>query len=65
VVEYLPGNAEESQSFSSEFTYTVGRQDGLNIPEPNLLAAFDQNGGNRLEFTYALASNSQFECAKY
>jgi len=65
VVEYLPGNADESQSFSSEFNFLTGRQDGLNIPEPGLVADFDANGGDRTQYTYAEASNGEFECAKY
>ena len=37
-IQYLSGNPEESQGFSSEFTsYSrQGRQDGLNIVNPNL-----------------------------
>lgn len=65
VVEYLPGNADESQSFSSEFNFLTGRQDGLNIPEPNLMAAFDENGGDRTQYSYVQASNNDFECAKF
>lgn len=65
VVEYIPANAEESQSFSSEFTFTVGRQDGLNIPEPGLLADLDAHGGNRTQYSYVQAANGGFECAKF
>ena len=65
VVEYLPGNAEESQSFSSEFNYDTGRQDGLNVPEPNLLAAFETNGGNRTAHTLGEGSGGRIECAKF
>ena len=64
VVEFLTGNAEESQSFSSEFNYLTGRQDGLNIPEPNLVTAFDINGGNRTEFSLGEGSQG-LECAKF
>jgi len=64
IVEYLPANAEESQSFSSEFTFSVGRQDGLNIPEPNLLAAFEANGGDRTQFSI-VTNGGDSECAKF
>lgn len=64
VVEFIAANAEESQSFSSEFNYDTGRQDGLNIPEPNLVAAMEANGGNRTQFTLAEGSRG-LECAKY
>lgn len=65
VVEYIAANADESQSFSSEFNFLTGRQDGLNIPEPGLIAALEESGGDRTQYSIALASNNQFECAKY
>lgn len=65
VVEYLPGNADESQSFSSEFNFLTGRQDGLNIPEAGLLADLTEYGGSRTPFSVIEASNGEFECAKY
>jgi hypothetical protein len=65
IVEFLSANANESQSFSSEFTFSVGRQDGLNIPEPGLLATLDAKGGNRTQYAVAQASNGFYECAKY
>lgn len=48
-IEYLSGNAEESQGFSAEFTSSVraGREDGQNIVNDNLRLAFVSNGGNR------------------
>lgn len=48
-IQYQSGNAEESQSFSSEFTSSVraGREDGQNIVNANLKADFDVYGGNR------------------
>jgi|TARA_B110000261_G_scaffold112891_1_gene126111 hypothetical protein len=54
-IQYLSGNPEESQGFSSEFTsYSrQGRQDGLNIVNPNLVTAFNGNGGNRTAVSYA------------
>jgi hypothetical protein len=54
-VQYLSGNPEESQGFSSEFTsYSrQGRQDGLNIVNPNLVEDFMVYGGNRTEVSFA------------
>jgi len=53
-VQYLFGNSEESQGFSSEFTaYSrQGRQDGLNIVNPNLAEDFIAYGGNRTAVSY-------------
>jgi len=54
-IQYLSGNPEESQGFSSEFTsYSrQGRQDGLNIVNPNLAEDFIAYGGNRTAVSYA------------
>ena len=54
-VEYISGDPTESQGFSSEFTsYSrQGRQDGLNIVNPNLAEDFITNGGNRTAASYA------------
>jgi hypothetical protein len=54
-IEYLSGDPNESQGFSSEFTsYSrQGRQDGLNIVNPNLATDFISNGGNRTAVSYA------------
>lgn len=54
-VQYLSGNPEESQGFSSEFTSykRQGRQDGLNIVNPNLAEDFIAEGGNRTAISYA------------
>ncbi len=48
-IQYQTGNADESQSFSSEFTSSTraGREDGQNIVNSNLKADFDDFGGNR------------------
>ncbi|WP_142786379.1 RagB/SusD family nutrient uptake outer membrane protein [Changchengzhania lutea] len=48
-IQYQSGNAQESQSFSSEFTSFVraGREDGQNIVNANLKADFDAFGGER------------------
>jgi hypothetical protein len=53
-VRYDFANPNESQGFSSEFTSFIrqGRQDGLNIVNPNLVAAFNANGGNRTAVSY-------------
>ena len=50
-IQYQSGNSEESQGFSAEFTSTIraGRQDGLNIPENNLIADLQAFGGNRTD----------------
>ena len=50
-IQYQSANTEESQSFSSEFTSAVraGREDGLNIPNENLIADLNAFGGNRTE----------------
>ena len=54
-IQYLSGNPDESQGFSSEFTsYSrQGRQDGLNIINPNLAVDFIAQGGNRTSASYA------------
>ena len=54
-VQYLSGNPDESQGFTSEFTSykRQGRQDGLNIVNPNLAEDFMANGGNRTAVSYA------------
>lgn len=48
-IQYEFGNAQESQSFSSEFTsaFRQGREDGQNIVNENLIADFATYGGNR------------------
>lgn len=54
-IQYTSGDPLESQGFSSEFTsYSrQGRQDGLNIVNPNLAEDFINFGGNRTEASYA------------
>ncbi len=54
VVRYEFAEPNESQGFSSEFTSFIrqGRQDGLNMVNPNLVAAFNENGGNRTAVSY-------------
>lgn len=48
-IQYESGNAQESQSFSSEFTSSVraGREDGQNIVNTNLLVDLRAAGGDR------------------
>lgn len=48
-IQYLSGDANESQSFSSEFTSAIraGREDGQNIVNDNLRLDFEMYGGNR------------------
>ena len=48
-IQFESGDANESQSFSSEFTSAVraGREDGQNIVNTNLKNDFDAYGGNR------------------
>ncbi len=57
VVEFIAGNALESQSYSAEFTSREGRQDGMNILEPNLVTALDTFGGTRAAATYYIEDN--------
>jgi hypothetical protein len=54
-IQYVSGNPEESQGFSSEFTSykRQGRQDGLNILNTNLVEDFMAYGGNRGAASYA------------
>ncbi len=54
-IQYESGNPNESQGFSSEFTSykRQGRQDGLNIVNPNLAVDFLTHGGNRTGASYA------------
>jgi len=53
-IQYEAGNTLESQSFSSEFTATFrqGREDGHNIVNDNLIAAFNEYGGNRTDQSF-------------
>lgn len=66
-IEYDAGNAQESQSFSSEFTseFRQGREDGLNIIDnPSLIADFTVYGGDRTEASYTTFGTSH-ECVKF
>jgi len=59
-IQYQTGNANESQSFSSEFTsaYRQGREDGLNIVNANLITDFATYGGNRTAESYVTFGTS-------
>lgn len=70
-IQYASGDANESQSFSSEFTSSVraGREDGQNIVNDNLRLDFEMYGGNRTptsitDFDGALAPDEN-EVAKF
>jgi len=54
-IQYVSGNPDESQGFSSEFTSykRQGRQDGLNIVNTNLIEDFNSHGGNRGAASFA------------
>ena len=65
-IQYIAGNTQESQSFSSEFTslFRQGREDGLNIVNANLVADFTAYGGNRSAVSYVTFGTSN-EVAKF
>lgn len=65
-IQYTAGNSAESQSFSSEFTSTFrqGREDGQNIVNDNLIAAFAANGGDRTPVSYVTFGTTT-EVAKF
>jgi len=65
-IQYQTGNSQESQGFSAEFTSTVrqGRQDGLNLANPNLVADFTVFGGNRTEVSF-VTFGSKNEVTKF
>lgn len=53
-VQYAFGNPLESQGYSAEFTSTFrqGSDDGQNIVNDNLIAAFQALGGNRTDVSF-------------
>jgi len=59
-IQYETGNAEESQSFSAEFTsaFRQGREDGQNIVNDNLRADFAAYGGDRTAESYTTFGTS-------
>jgi len=65
-IQYETGNAEESQSFSAEFTsaFRQGREDGQNIVNDNLRADFAAFGGDRTAESYTTFGTSH-EVIKY
>lgn len=70
-IQYQSGNAQESQSFSSEFTSFVraGREDGQNIVNANLKADLDAFGGVRTIVSITdmggILANDRNEVAKF
>jgi len=65
-IQYQTGNAEESQSFSAEFTaaFRQGREDGQNIVNDNLREDFAAYGGDRTAESYTTFGTSH-EVIKY
>ncbi len=70
-IRYNFADPNESQGFTAEFTSfkRQGRQDGLNIVNPNLVEAFTSNGGNRTAVSYTVFGDpdapSSIEVAKF
>ena len=70
-IRYDFANPNESQGFSAEFTSfkRQGRQDGLNVVNPNLVLDFEANGGNRTAVSYTVFGDpdtpSSIEVAKF
>jgi len=65
-IQYQFGNTQESQGYSAEFTSTVrqGRQDGLNLANPNLVSDFTAFGGNRTDVSF-VTFGSKNEVTKF
>lgn len=65
-IQYTAGDPNESQGFSSEFTSAVrkGLQDGLNMPNDNLITALNTYGGNRAAVSITNVQGS-IEVAKF
>jgi len=65
-IQYVSGNPLESQGFSAEFTSAVrqGFQDGLNIPEDNLILDLNTHGGDRTSVSLTNVQGS-IEVAKF
>lgn len=67
-IGYIAGVDNDSQGFSSEFDSDAGRQDGLNIPNDNLVNAFTGDAGTvRSDFSYRVSLNDLelYEVGKY
>lgn len=67
-IGYISGLDNDSQGFSSEFDSVAGRQDGLNIPNDNLVNAFTGDTGTvRSDFSYRVSLNdlALYEVGKY
>ncbi|UXX78262.1 RagB/SusD family nutrient uptake outer membrane protein [Reichenbachiella carrageenanivorans] len=65
-IQYLPTNPFESQGFSAEFTSAVrkGLQDGLNMPNENLILDLNAFGGSRTATSITNVQGS-IEVAKF
>lgn len=65
-IQYKSGDPLESQGFSAEFTSAVrqGFQDGLNMPENNLIDDLNAYGGNRTAVSLTNVQGS-IEVAKF
>ncbi|MTI40107.1 RagB/SusD family nutrient uptake outer membrane protein [Fulvivirga lutimaris] len=65
-IQYMSANPLESQGFSAEFTSAIrqGQQDGLNIPNDNLIADLNAFGGNRTATSITNVQGS-IEVAKF
>ncbi len=65
-IQYKSGDPLESQGFSSEFTSAIrqGFQDGLNMPNDNLIADLNAFGGNRTATSITNVQGS-IEVAKF
>lgn len=67
-IGFIAGLDNDSQGFSSEFDSQAGRQDGLNIPNDNLVNAFTGDTGTvRSDFSYRVSLNDLdlYEVGKY
>ncbi len=67
-IGYIAGVDNDSQGFSAEFDSEAGRQDGLNIPNDNLVNAFTGDAGTvRSDFSYRVSLNDLelYEVGKY
>ena len=51
-IGFSDSNVDDSQGFSAEFLNAVGRGTGSNYATAELVAAFDEFGGNRGQFTF-------------
>ncbi len=66
-VGYISDDANDSQNFSAEWLNAVGRTAGVNYVTSEAVAALDEMGGNRTEFSYRIDAlqNEQNQVVKY